>query len=425
MKNLNVLIAIFTVVWLSGCAESREETVTYKINEPVFMPVEQFRQAVRVIPEPMPLAKQGKIAFFKDYLYISEPEKGIHIIDNRNPEHPVSVGFIELLGNADMAIKDNILYADSYIDMVWFDISSPATPKFLGRKVDVFPEAFPKPENEYGIDYSKVSDRTKGVVVAWKLRERTETYIREHNIWGWWPGVFEKGDMVINSSPQSGAVGKTGSMSRFAIYENYLYTVMSNQLGVYNIETANPKKVSDNFYVGWNVETIFSYKNCMYMGTPTGMLIYSVEKPEKPERLASVVHVLGCDPVVVEDDVAYVTIHSGNFCGQNSNQLLIYNVSNPRMPKHLVSYEMTKPKGLGVDNKTLFVCDEGLRVFDATDPLTIMAKENKLAHFPGMAGYDVIAFNNVLMMIAEDGIYQYDYTNLKDIKFLSKLKIGK
>ena len=134
MKNLNVLIAIFTVVWLSGCAESREETVTYKINEPVFMPVEQFRQAVRVISEPMPLAKQGKIAFFKDYLYISEPEKGIHIIDNRNPEHPVSVGFIELLGNADMAIKDNILYADSYIDMVWFDISSPATQSFSDEK---------------------------------------------------------------------------------------------------------------------------------------------------------------------------------------------------------------------------------------------------------------------------------------------------
>ena len=37
-----------------------------------------------------------------------------------------------------MAIKDNILYADSYIDMVWFDITNPANPKLLGRKETCF-----------------------------------------------------------------------------------------------------------------------------------------------------------------------------------------------------------------------------------------------------------------------------------------------
>jgi len=46
-----------------------------------------------------------------------------------------------------------------------------------------------------------------------------------------------------------------------------------------------------------------------------------------------------------------------------------------------------------------------------------------LAHYSGMEGYDVIPFDNVLMMIAEDGLYQYDYSNLNKINQLSRLPI--
>ena len=64
-----------------------------------------------------------------------------------------------------------------------------------------------------------------------------------------------------------------------------------------------------------------------------------------------------------------------------------------------------------------------MRVFDAKDPLTILA--NEIVHFKEMDGVDVIPYNNVLMMIADDGIYQYDYTDVKKIKLLSRLPIGK
>ena len=33
-----------------------------------------------------------------------------------------------------MHIKGNMLYADSFIDLVWFDISDPAAPVLKGRK---------------------------------------------------------------------------------------------------------------------------------------------------------------------------------------------------------------------------------------------------------------------------------------------------
>ncbi len=426
MKRINYLFLFLAAFLLNACSDTGEETITYKINEPVFMSMDAFRKSVRVSPEPQEIKKQGKIAFFEGFMYISEPEKGIHIIDNRNPAKPLPVGFIELLGNVDMAIKDNVMYADSYIDLVWFDISNPSNPKLLGRKENVFPTALPASDNNYIYDYEQANDRSKGIVIGWVVRERTEEYVWRRGTSSWWGGGFENFDASApTANAGGGGIGKTGSMSRFAIYKSFLYTVLNNQLGVFNIEAATPQQMGENFYVGWNVETIFSYKDYMYMGTPTGMIIYSIADPVKPERIASVQHILGCDPVVVEDDIAYVTIHSGNFCGQNSNQLLIYNVENPRHPKHIVTYEMKNPKGLGIDQGTLFVCDEGLKVFNAEDPLSLMSADNKLAHYSGMDGYDLIPFNKTLMMIASDGIYQYDYTDVKNIKPLSKLSIGK
>ena len=421
MKNLSLLLFSITLLVLPGCKNYVDEYVTYTINEPVFMAASEFRSTVAV-EEPQPIEEQGKIVFYNGYLYISQPGEGIHVIDNRDPSNPRNVAFIELLGNADMHVREGVLYADSYVDLVWFDMSDPAEPVFKGRKEEVFPEALPPTENDFGIDYAKSMDKEKGIVVGWKTVERKEL-VREYKPrwWGW--GGWQE-DALYSSAPSSAnSVGATGSMSRFAIYKENLYTVMNNMLGIFDLSGEAPVKKGDNMYVGFNVETIFSYKDCLFMGTPTGMIIYSVEDPLRPEYQSMITHVFGCDPVVVEDDIAYITVRSGTFCGQDADQLIIVNVANTKSPKHIVTYNMKSPKGLGIDNGTLFVCSDGLQVFDSEDPTTIMA--HRLAHFKEMDGFDVIPYNNVLMMIAEDGIYQYDYTDVTEIKQLSRLPIGK
>ena len=159
----------------------------------------------------------------------------------------------------------------------------------------------------------------------------------------------------------------------------------------------------------------------MFFEKPTGMVIYSVANPLVPEYQSTVWHVIGCDPVVVDNDLAYVTVHSGNMCGQNNNELLIIDVTDTKQPKLLVTYAMTRPKGLGIDKGSLFVCDDGLKIYKIGDPQQLMA--NRLAHYSGMDGYDVIPYNDVAMMIAEDGLYQYSYSNLDQISLLSKIAI--
>ncbi|MEA4916159.1 hypothetical protein [Proteiniphilum sp.] len=422
MKNLNFLLLIAGLLLLPGCKDYVDEYVTYTVNEPVFMSASEFRSSVDV-EQPKPIEKQGKIVFYNDYLYISQPEKGIHVIDNRDPSNPRNIAFLELLGNADMHVRDNVLYADSYIDLVWFDITDPAKPVFKGRKEEVFPQAFPIPENGYGIDSEKLMDRDNNIVVGWKLVEKKVLVRNYKPRWWSWGGVTEDKVYSDAASNGGGGVGVAGSMSRFAIYQDNLYTVMNNQLGIFDLSKEVPEKIGEDLHVGFSVETIFSYKNCLFMGTPTGMIIYSVENPLKPEYQSMITHAFGCDPVVVENDIAYVTVRSGTFCGQNANELIIVDVSDVKKPNHIVTYGMKGPKGLGIDNGILFVCDEGLKIFDAKDPQTIMA--NKLAHFADIDGFDVIPFNNVLMVIAEDGIYQYDYSDVKSIRRLSRLPIGK
>jgi hypothetical protein len=418
---------LFLMVGLFAACNDESDLVKYQVNEPVIMTEAQFRNSVKVTNRSRKIEDYGKICFYNGFLFISEPGEGIHIIDNRNPSAPTNVGFIELVGNADIAIKNDLLYADALIDLVWFDITNPAKPGLKGRLENVFPEAIPPVDNGYGCDYSGIytnGGQRKGVVVGWKLTKRTEpadSYYYEDL----------RSPTAINFSNSDGnaksSTGVNGSMSRFALYDKYLYCVLNYQMQIFDLSGEKPQKVSENgdTWIG-NVETIFSYKDNMFLGMPTGMSIYSLKDPLKPERCSTITHVLGCDPVVVDNDLAYVTVHSGNFCGQNNDELFIVDVKDVYHPRQLVSFTMVNPKGLGIDSEkqALFLCDDGLKVFKIGDnPQTLIS--NQLAHITGMDGFDLIPYGNVLMMIADDGLYQYDYSNIDALKKLSVIPVYK
>ena len=419
MNKFLFIVLGFMTALLSSCSDSLSETVTYKINEPVFMSTDAFRSSVKVSAESTAITNYGKICFYDGYLYISESGKGIHIIDNTNPADPKNIGFIELLGNADLSIRNNLLYADSYVDLVWFDVTTPSAPVLKGRLEDIFPKALPVIDNNFGFDYAMCYDQNqdKGIVVGWELRERTESI--DNYTGGWYWGWGNAKDDLYTSVGETSSKSVNGSMSRFTLYANKLYAVTENHMTIFDLSNEQPVKATESVYVGWNVETVFSYEDNLFMGTPTGMIIYSVTDPLKPEWQSSISHVYGCDPVVVDNDLAYVTVHSGNLCGQDSNQLMIVDVSNVKVPKQVATFKMTSPKGVGVDNGMLFLCDAGLKIFTIETPANLYLRS--LKQYTGMAGYDLIPYNNTLMMIAEDGLYQYDYTDVNNIKFLSKL----
>ncbi len=420
---LIVLIAmVIPVIGLVSCSDKGYDEVTYEANVPVYMGFEEFRTSFTAA-DSREIEYPGKIYFKDNHLFVNEVNKGIHVIDNRDPANPAKVVFYEIPGNVDMAIRGNILFADSYIDLVAIDISDIHHPVEAGRLKNAFPSVLP----EFDV-YLPVAnfDQNLGVIVGWETRMVTEK-VRPGSFWQghWWPWRHSLDGNFASPEAGGGAnAGVAGSMARFMLYDHYLYAV-TNPFVLKTLDVSSPVNIEvvDSISTWREMETLFRHKEHLFIGTTTGMLIYSLDNPSKPEFVSNFDHVNACDPVVVANDIAYVTLRTGNACWGASNQLDVIDIIDIRNPRLLKSYPMFNPHGLGIDHPLLFICDgaDGLKVYNATNPLAIAS--NKIAHFKDMDTFDVIPLGDVLMLIGHDGLFQYDYSDPTDIKLLSHIKI--
>ncbi|MCC9166913.1 LVIVD repeat-containing protein [Pontibacter harenae] len=413
-----ILSFLFLVplLMLNACTDECETTITYNVQEPVYMMRAALRNAVQVKPA-RTLTEPGKIYAKDHFLFINEIDKGIHIIDNSNPSSPQPVSFIEIPGNVDMAVKGNILYADSYIDLVALDISNPQDVQLVKRIENIFPT-----------NGMLVNDTASVFVASYETRTVTHAVESDCNGNVRNPSpVFNDAGSFVRQSNTAGrpgnAAGKGGSMARFSIVGDQLYTVSISDMQLFDISNAAEPREGAKISLGWGIETIFPYEDKLFIGSTTGMHIYDNSNPTSPVHLSSYAHVRSCDPVVVEGDLAWVTLRSGNACAGFTNQLDVINISNPRNPQLVKTYPMQNPHGLGIDNSALFLCEGeyGLKVFDVKDHLKV--SENLKAHMKEHDAYDVIPLGNTLLMIGKDGLYQYDYSDLNQIKLLSKIPV--
>jgi hypothetical protein len=398
----------------------KEQTITYDANVPVYMSFDEFRASFRSAPA-REIKQAGKIYLKDHFIFINEVNEGIHVINNIDPTNPRKEIFYEIPGNVDIAIRGNILFADSYIDLVAIDISDLRHPVEVGRLENAFPLVTAWPEDaQYPV---AMVDYSQGVIVGWQVREVTETLSRwNHRLW-WGPNYFAAGgDMAGGGAPQAGIAG---SMARFMLHQHYLYAVTNP----YKLQTLDVSEVSAMTPVHeintWReMETLFRLDGYLFVGTTSGMVIYDLADPAAPHFVSDFDHANACDPVVVENHIAYVTLRSGNACNNFTNQLDVIDVSDIQKPRLLKSYPLFNPHGLGIDQGILFICDgaDGLKVYDAANPLAIQS--NMIAHFPGIDTYDVIPYNGVLILIGHDGLFQYDYSDIQNISLLSHIVVA-
>ena len=411
-----------------SCKDNCVQTVTYRGTESVRVTLNELRTGIKTLTA-QDLENPGKIYVKDNYLFINEVKKGIHIIDNTNPSLPKAISFIQILGNVDIAVKGNILYADSYTDFVALDISNPNAVKEVSRTKEVFSNGqvdgigWTYNPNDQTIYDSRYKMYTTTQEVACEQQQNQPYY---GGGWSMWDGAgFSSLANKSSGSASPSTNGVSGSTSRFAIINERLYAVSQNEMKLFSIQNpSNPVK-DGSLNLGFGIETIFPYKDKIFLGTTTGVQIWDNKNPLKPTYLSRLDHARACDPVVVENDIAYVTLRSvNNFTrcgGAISNQLDVIDVSNAASPVLLKTYSMESPYGLGIDNKKLFICEgtSGLKTFDVIKPMDI----KQLQHFKEMNAYDVIPLNNTLMLIGKDGLYQYDYSNPNSLKLLSKISV--
>jgi hypothetical protein len=425
IKFTNSLLwfAVLFPALISSCTDDCTQTQTYKTAVSIQIGQESLSSNIKLLAA-QELKNPGKIYTYGNYLFINETKKGIHIIDNSNPESPKNLSFIQIPGVIDIAIKDQSLYADNYTDLVVLDISNISAIKEKSRLKNMFTNGLVDGLSWYFDPYSKIITDYE-----YKMVTRT-TKTNCGNNQGIWP-VNRGGNLdyvAYNSSGgTSGTVattsGQGGSMARFTIVDDYLYTATQQDLIVFNIKNSEKPDSINKIKLGWGVETIYPYQDKLFIGSNTGMYIYDNANREKPERLSVFQHVRACDPVVVEGNRAYVTLREG-WCGAAPNRLDVLDVTNLTNPFILKSYDMQNPHGLSILANTLTVCEGtfGLKSYNAANPMDLKLTQ----HIKDINAYDVIQLStNHLLMIGKDGLYQYNNSDKSNLILLSKITINR
>jgi len=425
MKQTKIYFALMLLLaFASACTDKVFETFT--ANAPVYMSYTDLRSAVKMTTA-REMNNPGKIYFKDNFIFINEKMKGVHVYDVSNPNSPQNKGFIEIPGNVDIAIKDNILYADSYIDLVSIDVSSFSAIKEVGRVEKIFPYTLPTYDTKYPV--AKL-DEKKGVVIEWDVKS-----VRQELEQIYYPTYYRYESYALDAnyatgiSSSSGAIGSAygvgGSMARFGLYKDFLYVVNQSSLLTFKLNSNSQVTLLNTGYVNWTAETIFITDNHLFLGTQNGLIVLSLEVPEKPAQIGNFTHMTSCDPVVIKGDLAFITLKGGSTCrGGILNQLDVVKMSNSYTKFTLLkSYPMFGPQGLGIDDDLLFLCDgdAGLKIYNAADPMAL----NQIAIFPSINAYDVIPMNDYLFMIGEKGFMLYDYTNIQNIKQIGIIPVVK
>ncbi len=223
-------------------------------------------------------------------------------------------------------------------------------------------------------------------------------------------------------SAKFGAVsGQGGSLARFAIAGNYLYTVDDKKLTVYDISNAGDPVLKNTVTIGFEIETVFPFQEKLFIGSTSQVYIFSITDPLNPQKLGEAISpqvLRRCDPVVAKDTVAFATLRTNGPCGGVQSVLAVYDIKDITKPVQKATYPVQEPYGLGYQDNTLFVCDKsGLLIFDITNAYTpIFKKALKDGDY-----IDVIPYQGTLICWVTGGVVVYDITNGQNPLLLSKI----
>lgn len=412
MKTKLLFITASIFLLFSGCVKDKSYK-TYTIYRPEYSVKESVQKDAR-IQKSEQLKDLGSFALYNNTMYINERNKGIHVIDYSNPSNPVSKGFIPIPGNNGLSIKNNVLYADCYCDLFVFKIESRENIYLQNVVKNTFPSR---------MGYSNYD--TTYVQLTWIKKDTTVTaaYYQQH-----YTGILTQAnstsfasnfDMSKSANVPSGGTSVGSSMAVFTIVNDYLYTVNRTTLTAFSLSDALNPTLENAQTVGWDIETIFPFKDKLFIGSMSGMFIYGLQNPAAPAYISQFDHVRVCDPVIADDKYAFVTLRNGSRCGGFTNQMDVLNIETITSPTRVVTFPFSNPHGLSKDGNVLFVCDgaSGLKLLDASDINNLNIKQSLAI---GKV-IDVVALNQKAFVMLDDAIRIYSYDQQFNISLLGSI----
>lgn len=219
-------------------------------------------------------------------------------------------------------------------------------------------------------------------------------------------------------SPSNASVG--GSLARFTIMDETLIAIDQNDIKLFEIGQDGAITFSKSIEVGSGLETLFPKGDFLFIGTRVGMHIYR-KAGDSFEFISFTEHLESCDPVVANETHAYVTLRDGRSCSFGSNLLDVYSIEDISNPQLIQSINMEGPKGLSLTSSHLYVCDgeDGVVIFEILEDGRV--KEQSKVN--GFNAYDAIAIGQILIIVADDNIYQFEIQLSGEIEKISEINL--
>lgn len=405
MKKIALLLFLILLAILSSCNTESTEVALFAV--PQYKSLNEIRNSV-TIESARNTNSEGKIYVSSNYLFYIAQEEGIHVFDNQNPSNPQNIAFIKVAGVHDIAVKGNHLFADNYFDLLVFDISDINTislEQTLENVIDFYP-IYPNEAEFY--DYETYANENE-ILVGFNLEYKEKP---------------DSKDFITFAEDALANIGTGGSYTKFQIKNNALYTLDNWKLNIFNISTPTETFFYHNLHIGgWFgngiLETLFIQKHYLFIGSTDGMYIVDVLDEFNPQFVSQFTHGLACDPVVVHQNTAYITIRANTSCWGNEieSQINVIDISNINQPTLSSTYLIDEPFGLGYHNNTLYVCnnENRLNVFDTSN--TELTLENTYE----FNVTDVIPLETHLIAVGNQKIIQFSYEDNFELSIISEI----
>ena len=413
-KTSHMKKAAFSVVFLlailTGCLKNKSFR-TYTITRPVYSLKQEVKDNARV-GAPRDIENAGNFALYRNTMYICERGKGIHVVDYSNPSSPANKGFIPVPGNTGLATKNDVLYADCYSFLLVLRIHAQDDVRYEREVADAFTA------RTAGI--SQDNDAIHVTLVSKDTTVSEEVYNNMAKLSNEWSATADAGVFSGSIPPNGGGISVGSSMAVFAIVNDFLYTVDQSNLSAFDLSNpVNPVLSNSQVVNSWAVETIFPFSDKLFIGTSTGMFMYGLANPARPEFIGMYQHMRVCDPVIADSRFAFVTLRSGSGCGGAINAMDVLNIENIASPVLVRSYPFSNPHGLSKDGNVLVLCDgtAGLRVLDASDPANIKT----VSTIQAGNCIDVVATGQLAFVMLDNAIQIYSYDQQFNVQQLGSI----
>ena len=318
-------------------------------------------------------------------LIISDSVAGIHIYSVKNPQAPKFRMRIPLKGNTGIAMKDNVVYANSWGSILAIRLTGESSYE-IAKYIKQDPYYHPLP-----------IDCNNGF------------------------SCFPSEPVVAGgSTDMGGSSGTGGSYAIFAVIGSYLYYLDGSSIITMDISTpAEPNQLSST-YINWTSETLFPTQKYLFVGGSGGMYVLDRSNPANPATIGTLTHFRAKDPVVVQDTVAYVTLRTTRDFSTSQDELLAVSLSSITNPYILSERPLYTPYGLTVSDTLLYVGNgaNGFSLLNVKNP----SQMNMIKSWQTPSVKDFIWQGNRLYVMTFGEIMIYDVTDPLEPVLLSTIE---